>query len=90
MASAPPDTARITAAIYIIDVLIVVGKYLPIIAAAFASISVGFAVYDFMTLNIGWAIVSTIFAIGGIIFVIQLLQRRKIHSYDYRSRALDR
>lgn len=85
--SAQPDTTRITAAIYMIDVLIVVGKYLPIIAAGFAAISVGFAVYDFMTLNIGWAIFSTILAVGGIIFVIQLLQRHNIHSYDYRGRA---
>jgi hypothetical protein len=82
--AALPDTTRITAAIYLLDLLMVIGKYLPLIAGAFAAISIAFAAYDFATGNIIWGIVSAIFGIGGLIFVAQLLQRRNIHSYDYR------
>lgn len=84
MPKTAPDTTRITAAIYLLDLLMVVGKYLPIIVAAFAGISIAFAVYDFITGNVGWGIVSAILGIGGVIFIIQLLQRRNMHSYDYR------
>jgi hypothetical protein len=86
--SAAPDTARITAAIYLLDLLMVMGKYLPLIAGAFAAISIAFAAYDFATANYGWAIVSAIFGVGGLIFVAQLMQRRNIHSYDYRRKSM--
>ena len=82
--SAPPDTTRITAAIYLLDLLMVIGKYLPLIAGAFAGISIAFAACDFATANYGWGIVSAIFGVGGLIFVAQLMQRHNIHSYDYR------
>ena len=82
--SAAPDTTRFTAAIYLLDLLMVIGKYLPLIAGAFAAISIASAAYDFATGNYGWGIVSAIFGIGGLVFVAQLMQRRNIHSYDYR------
>ena len=84
MQSGTPDTTRITAAIYLIDLLMVIGKYLPLIAGAFAAISVAFAAYDFATNNIGWGIFSAIMGVGGLIFVAQLMQRRNMHSYDYQ------
>ena len=84
MQSGTPHTTRITAAIYLIDLLMVIGKYLPLIAGAFAAISIAFAAYDFATDNIGWGIFSAVLGVGGLIFVIQLMQRRNVHRYDYR------
>lgn len=64
----------------------VVGKYLPAITAFFAALNLVLAVYDFSAGETGWGILHSIFAAGGIIFLVQLYQRRNIHSYDYHYR----
>jgi hypothetical protein len=83
--NAVPDTTRITAAIYALDVLIIVGRYLPLIVAAFAAVNAVLAAYDFMDGNTGWGIVNAIFASGGAVFLAQLLRRRRSNSADLES-----
>ena len=79
----PISTARITGVIYILGVLMAVGKYLPAITAFFAALYLVLAAYDFSAGQTGWMILHLIFGIGGVIFLVQLYQRRNIHSYDY-------
>ncbi|MGI0019214.1 MAG: hypothetical protein ACREAY_01945 [Nitrososphaera sp.] len=81
----PPSTARITAVIYILGVLMVVGKYLPAITAFFAALNLVLAAYDFTAGETGWMILHLIFGAGAVIFLVQLYQRRNIHSYDYHN-----
>ena len=82
----PISTARITAVVYVLSVLMVVGKYLPAITAFFAGLNLVLAAYDFSVGETGWMILHLIFGIGGVIFLVQLYQRRNIHSYDYHYR----
>lgn len=85
-ATRPISTARITAVVYILGVLMVVGKYLPAITAFFAALNLVLAAYDFSVDEIGWMIMHLLFGIGGVVFLVQLYQRRNIHSYDYHYR----
>lgn len=82
-AAQPISTARITAVVYVLGVLMVVGKYLPAITAFFAALNLVLAAYDFSVGQTGWMIFHLIFGIGSVIFLAQLYQRRNIHSYDY-------
>jgi hypothetical protein len=81
-----PSTTRITAVAYMLGVLMVVGKYLPAITAFFAALNLVLATYDFYSGQTGWMILHLLFGIGGVIFLVQLYQRRNIHSYDYHYR----
>jgi membrane associated rhomboid family serine protease len=78
--NAAPDTARITFAIYALDVIIVVGRYLPLIVAAFVAVNAALATYDFMDGNIGWGVVNAILGFGGAVLLAQLLRRRRVRS----------
>ena len=82
----PVSTARLTAVIYILGVLMVVGKYLPAITAFMAVLNLVLAVYDYSAGETGWMILHLLFGISSAIFLVQLYQRRNIHSYDYRYR----
>jgi hypothetical protein len=74
------DTARITDAIHFLDVLIAVGRYLPLMMAAFAAVNAALAAYDFMDGNAGWGIVNAALALGAAMLLAQLLQRRRVRS----------
>lgn len=79
------NTAKMEALIHMLTLLIKIGKYLPWIVLAFASINFTLAVFDFMVWHdIANGILNSIFALGGFIFFFQLLGRRKIHRYEYR------
>lgn len=82
----PISTARITAVVYILGVLMVVGKYLPAITAFFAALNLVLAAYDFSVGETGWMILHLMFGVSGVVFLVQLYQRRNIHSYDYHHR----
>jgi hypothetical protein len=62
-----------------------IGKYLPLIVAGFAVINLTVAVLSFAVWNaIFSGVINSIFALGGFVFFVQLLQRRKSHRYEYR------
>lgn len=79
------DIARITALIHLLGLVVTIGKYLPLIVAGFAVINLTVAVLSFAVWNaIFSGVINSIFALGGFVFLVQLLQRRKIHRYEYR------
>jgi hypothetical protein len=80
---APVSTARLTAVIYMLGALMVVGKYLPAITAFMAALNLALAAYDYWAGETGWLILHLLFGISSAIFLVQLYQRRNIHSYDY-------
>lgn len=84
-ASAPavPSTAGVSAVIYMLQLLIVIGKYLPAIMTFMAALNGILAAYNFTRGEIGWGIFHSIFAVLTVIFLVQLYQRRNVHSYDY-------
>ncbi|WP_337861513.1 hypothetical protein [Nitrososphaera sp.] len=81
--SPPISTARLTAVIYILGVLKMVGKYLPSITMFFAALNAILAIYDVSTQSWGWAAVHIFFAAASAIFLVQLYQRHRIHSSGY-------
>jgi hypothetical protein len=77
------DSTKLGAMIHLLGVLMKVGKYLPVIVVSFAGLNLVMAVNDFLVSNTGFGILNSLFALGGFIFLAQLHQRRKIHSYEY-------
>ena len=77
------DSTKLGALIHLLGVAMKIGKYLPVIIVSFAGLNLVMAVNDFLVSNTGFGILNSIFALGGFIFLVQLHQRRKIHSYDY-------
>lgn len=77
------DSAKLGALIQLLSVVMKVGKYLPVIVVSFAGLNLLLAVNDFLVSNTGFGILNSIFAFAGFVFLVQLHQRRKIHSYEY-------
>lgn len=78
------NTTKLAAVIHMLKVLMLLGKYLPLIVVFFAGINLLLAIYDFTVGNVALGILNLILAIGGLNFFAQLLRRRNIHSYGYR------
>lgn len=79
------DTAKLEAMIHSLGLLITIGKYLPLIVAGFATLNLILAYFDLLVWgHIVPGIFNAILALGGFIFLVQLLNRRKIHRYNYR------
>jgi hypothetical protein len=81
--SSVSDSTKLGAMIHLLEIAMKFGKYLPVIVVSFAGLNLVMAVNDFLVNNTGFGILNSIFALGGFIFLAQLHQRRKIHSYDY-------
>lgn len=79
------DIARINALIHLLGVVMKVGKYLPLIVGAFAFVNLTIAIMSFLVWNsIISGVINSALALGGFIFLVQLVRRRKIHRYEYR------
>ena len=77
------DSTKLGALIHLLEIAMKVGKYLPVIVVSFAGLNLVLAVNDFLVSNTGFGILNSLFALGGFIFLVQLHQRRTIHSYEY-------
>ena len=76
---------KINGLIHLLEIIIKVGKYFPIIIILLASMKLLFAANDLLTNSISFAILNSIFALGDFIFLLQLYQRNKAHPYEYSS-----
>jgi hypothetical protein len=74
-----PNLDQIDRTIRYIEIALTIGRHILHIMWLFFGITVAFAVFDFATGNIVWGIVGTIFAVGGLIFIIQIYQTRSRH-----------
>ncbi|AFU57792.1 hypothetical protein Ngar_c08500 [Candidatus Nitrososphaera gargensis Ga9.2] len=82
------DTAKLEAMIHSLGLLITIGKYLPLMIAGFATLNLILAYFDlFVWGHIAPGIFNVILAVVSLIFLGQLLKRRKIHRYEYRYRG---
>ena len=73
------DSAKINLFVHLLDVIIKAGKYFPIISVCLTGLNLLLAVNDFLTNNIGFAVLNSMFVIGGLIFVIQMRLTDKAH-----------
>ncbi len=76
---------KIIGLIHLLEIIIKVGKYFPVIIILLASLKLLMAANDLLTNSITFAILNSIFALGDFIFLVQLYQRRKVHPYEYNS-----
>jgi hypothetical protein len=82
---AMPSTAKLEAIIYMLTLLVKIGKYLPWIVLGFAAINLTLAVLNFTWWpSIGWGIFNSILAFAGFLFFGQLVRRLKTHRHEYR------
>ncbi|HEY1248044.1 MAG TPA: hypothetical protein VGE97_03550 [Nitrososphaera sp.] len=80
-----PSTKKLEAMIYLLTLLVKIGKYIPWIVLIFALISSTVAILSFTWWHsIGWGIFNSILAFGGFLFFGQLVRRRKTHRREYR------
>lgn len=73
------DSTKINLFVHLLDIIIKTGRYLPVISICLTGLNLLLAVNDFLTNNIGFAILNSMFVIGGLIFVIQMRLTDRIH-----------
>lgn len=64
-------STQIALSVYLLDIIIKMGKNFPIISVSLTGFNLWLAITDFLSNNLGFAILNSIFAIGGLIFLIQ-------------------
>ena len=79
------DSTKIEGLIYLLEFTIKIGRYFPIIILSMASLNLLMAANDFLSNSINFAILNSMFAIGGFVSLVQLHQSRKAHSFEYHS-----
>lgn len=76
------DSTKMGVLIHLLEIIIQVGKHSQIISISLASLNLLFAVNDFLSNNIGFAILNLMFALVGFMFFIKMRQMSKIHSHE--------
>ena len=68
-----------------LEIVMTIGRYLSLIVAGFVLLNLTLAILSFVAWNgVASGVINSIFALGGFIFLAQLLGRRKVHRYEYR------
>jgi hypothetical protein len=73
------DSTKINLFVHLLDIIIKTGRYFPVISICLIGLNLLLAVNDFLTNNIGFAILNSLFVIGGLIFFIQMQLTDKAH-----------
>ncbi|MCI4433226.1 MAG: hypothetical protein JHC41_06485 [Nitrosopumilus sp.] len=85
MITSMSDSTKIGVFVHLLDIIIKVCRYFPIISLFLASLNLLLAVNDFLANSIGFGILHSLFAIGGFIFLAQMHQIDKVHPFEFRS-----
>ena len=69
----PPisNSTQIDILVHLLDIIIKAGKHFPVISISLTGLNFVLAVNDFLANNMGFAIMNSIFVIGGLIFFVQ-------------------
>ncbi len=78
----PPKSRNVVIVIYLLEAITKVGRHFPIIVLSLASLNVLMAANDFLANSVEFGIMNSLFAIGGVISLVQMHQRTKIQSMD--------
>jgi len=78
----PPKSRNVVLVIYLLEAITKVGRHFPIIVLSLASLNVVMAANDFLANSMEFGIMNSLFAIGGVISLVQMHQRTKIQSMD--------
>ena len=72
--TAKSRSADVAVIVYTLEIITKVGKYFPVLFVSLASLNVLMAANDFLSSNIEFGILNSMFAASGFVFVIQLHQ----------------
>lgn len=78
-----PNSMEINVSIHLLEIIIKVGRYFPIIFLSLASLNLLLAANDFLANSLVFATLNLMFALGDFIFLVQMHQRRKNHLNEY-------
>ncbi|MGD8707865.1 MAG: hypothetical protein PVI88_04190 [Nitrosopumilaceae archaeon] len=76
----PPKSRNVVVVIYLLEAITKVGRHFPVIVLSLASLNVVMAANDFLANSVEFGIMNSLFAIGGVISLVQMHQRTKIQS----------
>lgn len=77
--------SKINVFVILLDIIIKTGRYFSIISISMMGLNILFAANNFLTNNIVFGILSSLFAISGLIFHIQMHKKKKSQKYDFSS-----
>lgn len=78
-----PNSMEIGVSIHLLEIIIKIGRYFPIIFLSLASLNLLLAANDFLANSLVFATLNLMFALGDFIFLVQMHQRRKNHPNEY-------
>jgi len=86
----PPvsESTQINLLIHVLDLIIKTGRYFPIISISLTGLNLYLAVNDFLANNFGFAILNSLFVVGGMIFLLQMCLKDR--SLNFRSFTLSK
>jgi 4-hydroxybenzoate polyprenyltransferase len=70
-------TADLDRTIRMIDIALAIGRYVVLVLALFVIAMIALAAYSFAVGGIAGGVISSLFALGGLILLAQILQRRR-------------
>jgi hypothetical protein len=76
------DSAKISLFVHTLDIVIKTGRHFPVISIYLTGMNFLLAINDFLSNNIGFALLNSVFVVGGLIFAIQMRQVDKIHHVE--------
>jgi hypothetical protein len=85
------QTENLDRMIRLVEIALTIGRHLVVIMATFTAIMVAIAAYSFAIGNVAGGIVASLFALGGVILLVQIYQRRRrgYHRGEVRRRVTE-
>jgi len=68
--------------VHLLDIVIKIGRHFPLVSISMVGLNLLLAVNDFVAQNIAFAILNSLFAISGLVFLLQMHLMGKIHKND--------
>ena len=83
------NSIGIDVSIYLLEIIIKIGKHFPIILLSSASLNILLATNDLLADSLFSAVLNLAFASGNFIFLVQMHQRRKVDTNEFGSVSVD-
>lgn len=72
------NSTNVVTVIYLLEIITKVGRHFPVIVLSLASLNVVMAASDFLANSMEFGIMNSLFAVGGVISLIQMRKRNRI------------
>ena len=82
------SSAEVAVIVYVLEVVTKIGKNFPVLFLSLASLNTLLAANDFLSNNLEFGILNSMFAASGFVFVLQLHQNNK-DQFEYQDYKLE-